>query len=221
MHAMKDQFDLACAMTPTVSSQEMLREHMPGSLVYSELREDVVAEMLRLNRELAPINKQKSILLIFDDLSYDKSIFRCSKTLLDLAKNGRHCKITWALVVQAPYDIPPDIRSSCDWVFLTREPILQAMKKSHEAYGGVVDYKTYTNLMRHATADYGILCLNQTCTSYDVTESITWTRAPASLPPFTVCRKSYWTLEKKGRPREKEEGSTLAVSVVGARGARA
>jgi hypothetical protein len=156
--------------------------------------------------------------LIFDDLSYDKSIFRCSKTLLDLAKNGRHCKITWALVVQAAYDIPPDIRSSCDWVFLTREPILQAMKKAHEAYGGVVDYRTFTNLMRHATADHGVLCLNQTCTSYDVTESISWTRAPATLPPFTVCRKRYWALEKQGRPQREKEGSTLAVSVVGARG---
>eukprot|EP00966_Prymnesium_polylepis_P028386 656935-Prymnesium_polylepis.2 len=73
--------------------------------------------------------------------------------------------------------------------------------------------------MRHTTADYGILCLNQTCTSYDVSESITWTRAPATLQPLSVCRKRYWTLEKKGRPRE-TEGSTLAVSVVGARGVR-
>ena len=94
MHAMKDHFDLACAMTPTVSSQEMFAELMPRSLIYPELREDVIENMLKLNRELALKNKTKSILLIFDDLSYDKSIFRTSKVLLDLAKNGRHCMIT-------------------------------------------------------------------------------------------------------------------------------
>mmetsp|Transcript_42647 Transcript_42647/g.106260 ORF Transcript_42647/g.106260 Transcript_42647/m.106260 type:complete len:112 (+) Transcript_42647:52-387(+) len=107
-------------------------------------------------------------------------------------------------------------------LFNTRTDPPSHEKTTRPIYGGVVEYRTFTNLMRHATADHGVLCLNQTCTSYDVTDSISWTRAPATLPPFSVCRKRYWALEKQGRPPAREkEGSTLAVSVVGARGVRA
>jgi ABC-type ATPase with predicted acetyltransferase domain len=67
MHAMRDQFDLRVRDDAhRVESGDVSGAHASLSgTVYNELREDVVANMLRLNRELALTNKQKSILLVF------------------------------------------------------------------------------------------------------------------------------------------------------------
>ena len=155
-------------------------------------------------------------MLIFDDLAHERSVWRTSKVLLDLAKNGRHCRVTWFIVAQATFDLPPDIRSACDVVYAAREPILQAIRKMHEAYFGMLDLRTFTKVFQSATANYGVLCLDQTSISNHMTDCVRWTRAPSSLPPFVVCRRVYFELERR-REQDKREPSQLEVSVIAPR----
>ena len=76
MSSSNSTFDLTLVFAPCRSSADMFRRMTVPSLVYDEMRLDVIEKVLSLQRELLATNKGKHICIVCDDCSYDKSFSR-------------------------------------------------------------------------------------------------------------------------------------------------
>ena len=76
MYHLRKSIDVTVAMTQSVSSAEMLREHVPASCVYSDgLDLGVIEKLLAAQRaSLAAGKRARNVLLVLDDVSNDKAL---------------------------------------------------------------------------------------------------------------------------------------------------
>ena len=197
MHRMRESVELLVAMTPTAQQAEAFRKLTPTRLVHSQLDLKVIENLLKTQRNiLAQGKRARSVLLVLDDYSFDARAFR-STVIGDLARNGRHAKITVFLTCQYACDIPPSIRSQVDVLFAMRDPSVQNRKRLWAAYFGVLDpVQKFTAVFHEATANYGALVLLNTQPSSDASDCVFWYRATLELPSFRVSNHVYWKLAK-------------------------
>ena len=209
--------DFCLAMTPTVSSSDMLKKHMPASCVWPTLELGVIEKLLATQRDLLQQKgkRPRDVLLLLDDLSYDAKAFRAKGNVLgDLWRNGRHAHVTVICTCQAALDLGPDLRGNTDVVFALKEPILANRRKLHEAYFGQLDFASFNACFEKATSDYGALVLNNTLPESDVEACWGWYRASLDLPPFRCCADVVYKLERERRKKQEEEGGAGAKVVV-------
>jgi hypothetical protein len=109
---LSDRTDLFLLFSPTTESISEFQKIAPSSCVHpGGLNLELVSEALRLNRELAERNKQREIMIVADDVSYDKQLLK-SPVMRDIAMNGRPAKCGLAMTLQYCMDLGPDLRRS-------------------------------------------------------------------------------------------------------------
>ena len=192
------RIDLALCFSPTEESVAAFRRMVPGACVYQGgLDLDVVARALALQRELGAAGKERALLIVADDCSFEKQVWRDGR-VRDLLMNGRHQRITTVLSCQYMLDLPPDCRTQIDYVFCTNEPIHANKKRLHQAFFGLFRrYDDFDATLTATTADFSLCVLDQTQPTPTVENSVFWYRAALRLPPFTIGRSAYWKLERR------------------------
>jgi hypothetical protein len=211
MFAVRSKIDCVVAMTPTQSSVDFFRSVMPTALVYEKgIDVGVIEAMLTMQRELISKGKRRELLLILDDVSYDKASFR-SPVLGDAWRNGRHAAVTIMMTSQACFDIPPDLRSNTDIIFALRDPILTNRKKLHAAYFGQLPFDAFSQCFEACTAQYGAVVLNQTVPTNEPSECLFWFRAKPSLPSFKMCSKAIWKTAQRPPPPQHGESQLQVI----------
>ena len=83
---------------------------------------ELVSEALRLNRELAERKKQREIMIVADDVSYDKQLLK-SPVMRDIAMNGRPAKCGLAMTLQYCMDLGPDLRTQFSYIICCADNI--------------------------------------------------------------------------------------------------
>ena len=73
---LRDRFDFAMAMCPTLESSMLLKQHMPTACVFDRYMQTKVDALVKLASEVAAAGKERHFLLILDDVMYDKAICR-------------------------------------------------------------------------------------------------------------------------------------------------
>ena len=202
MYHLRKSIDVTVAMTQSVSSAEMLREHVPASCVYSDgLDLGVIEKLLAAQRaSLAAGKRARNVLLVLDDVSNDKALRAKGNVLGDCWRNGRHAHVTIICTTQCALDLGPDLRQNTDVVFALKEPILANRKKLHEAYFGQSEFATFAACFARATEAWGAMVLNNTLPESDIESVWSWYRAPPTPPkPFRCAADVYFKLEKKHR----------------------
>ena len=93
--------DMYLLFCPTETTCNLFRRRgmIPASFIYSNIDLKVIEKALSTQREMRERGKKRSLLLIFDDVAFDKSAWR-SDVIRDLLYNQRHIGITTALSVQ-------------------------------------------------------------------------------------------------------------------------
>ena len=90
-----NKVDFGIAMSPTEESAAVFRKHMPDSWVFPGFSAAKLEQMIAMQRATVAQGKPpRSLFLVCDDCTYDKSIFK-GKAVRDLYMNGRHSKITF------------------------------------------------------------------------------------------------------------------------------
>ena len=192
MYALRDKVDYCVAMTPTHSSADFFRTVLPSQFVYDKgIDVGVIERALAMQRALVAKGKHRHLLLILDDVSYDKVAFR-SPVIGDAWRNGRHANLTIMLTSQAIYDLPCDLRANTDLIFALRDPIIQNRRKLHLAYFGQLEFDAFARCFAKCTQDYGAIVLNQTVPTNTPDECLFWYRAQPTVPPFTLCSDAVW-----------------------------
>ena len=130
---MRDRFDFALAMCPTVECCDLLKQHMPACCVYERYVQSKVDALVKMASECAASNKPRSFLLILDDVLYDKGICR-TQSFRYLFYNGRHAKVCVALCCQYAIDLPPELRAQIDVIFTMKENTIQNRLKLYNMF---------------------------------------------------------------------------------------
>ena len=202
MFHLRKSIDVTVAMTQSVSSAEMLREHVPASCVYDQgLDLGVIEKLLAAQRaSLAAGKRARNVLLVLDDVSNDKALRAKGNVLGDCWRNGRHAHVTIICTTQCALDLGPDLRQNTDVVFALKEPIISNRRKLFEAYFGQSEFPTFAACFARATEAWGAMVLNNTLPESDIESVWSWYRAPPTPPkPFRCVADVYLKLEKKHR----------------------
>lgn len=204
MYHMREDIDICIGMSPTEETVQFFVDHTPASLVHRSFSEQAVKELVTHQRRMAhKKRKQEHVLLILDDMMYDKSVLK-SPVMRDIFMNGRHLKITVIIAMQYCMDMSPDLRSQVDYVMVMRDNIMSNRMKLYKFFFGVFPtFGEFASTMDACTENHECLLIDNTQKSNQITDIIFWYRADTNLPPFRLSSKKYWLLHAlHERPEE-------------------
>jgi hypothetical protein len=128
------------------------------------------------------------------------------KIIKGIFMNGRNWKILLIMTLQYAKDIPPDLRSNVDYVFILREPYKSNRERIWKNYAGMFPtFEAFEQVMDQTTENYECLVVDNNCKSNKLMDSIYWYKAE-SHGPFRLGSKEFWELSKDiGSDDEEEE----------------
>ena len=214
---MAGKVDLCLCFSPTEESCEHFRHYVPASCVHQgPLRLDVIATAMQIQRELAPLGKQRDLLIVCDDTSYDKGVFRGEngKVLHDVAYNSRHQKLGFIYCAQYLFDIPPDVRGQFDYIIATADNQHSNKKKLWAQFGGVFQsYREFDAVFTSCTSQdggYSCIVIDNTRPAASIESSIFWYKAQLNVKPFRLAKPIFWKIQEK---RRQEPSKKVEVAV--------
>ena len=202
MYHIRANVDICCAMSPTQENLTNYEKLMPRSFVHERFEEPTLTALVAHQRAVARKQEPYRILVVLDDLMYDKSVLKAT-CIREIFMNGRHLRITLINAMQYVMDMSPDLRSQIDYVFAFHEPVLDHRKKLHKMFFGVLDYPRFCATMDVATDEWGCLVLDNTIARSDPSECLFWFCATVDLPKFTMCKPVFWKLKHEEKPQVK------------------
>ena len=219
MRINKDKVDFAMAFCPTLESRKMLLEHLPEGCVFDRLVQSKIDDLVTMGSKLTADGKKRRILLILDDVLYDKQAFK-SKAIRELFYNGRHFHIQLIILSQFLMDIEPSLRANVDYCICFKDNIISnKMRLWKYMFGLLSSLEDFISVMDRCTQNYECLVLDNTGASSAISDSLFWYKANLIPEPFKVGSKAFFRLsEQMKRP----EGSPVPMLVEGnATGAKA
>lgn len=206
LYNLRDRFDYCMAMCPTLESANMLRSCMPDCCVYNRFSQAKLDLFVQTAREVTTKKKERSFLLVLDDVFYDKSVCR-SQAMRYLFLNGRHAHCHVICLVQYMIDLPPDLRSNVDYVFSMRESVLANRIKLYKMFFGVFgSFEDFAAVFERCTQNYECIALDNTLPSSTAAECIFWYKAQLGLPDFRLARPVYYDLTARYKRAEGSQG---------------
>ena len=199
---MRDRFDFALAMCPTVECCDLLKQHMPTCCVYERYVQSKVDALVKMASECAAGNKPRSFLLILDDVLYDKGICR-TQSFRYLFYNGRHAKVCVALCCQYAIDLPPELRAQIDVIFTMKENTIQNRLKLYNMFFGVFGtFEDFSAVLDRCTQNYETLVLDNTKQTTDISDCIFWYKAELDHDDFKLGKAVFYELEERHQRAE-------------------
>ena len=195
LHGMRKRVDFGLFFTPTQDSREMFERHAPSSWVHDAFDPDKIERLCASQR--AAGDKRRDVLLVLDDMMADKRVLK-STAIRDIFFNGRHQHITYISSQQYVLDMPPDLRTNIDYVFVLKDNILANKQRLHKYFFGMFNsFQDFATVMDTVTTDYGCLVLDNTCRTNELSEMLSWYRASPHPRAFKLGKPVFWKLHEQ------------------------
>lgn len=203
LYHMRDKVDMGLAFTPTRDSRDMFEKHIPSSWVHDQFNGTKIDQLCSMQRDL-PTDKKRNLILILDDMMADKRVLK-SIGIRDIFFNGRHEHITYISSQQYCLDMPPDLRTNIDYVFCLKCNILADRQRLWKYFFGMFSkFEDFCTVMDTVTANYGVMCLDNTVGSNELSDQLSWYRAAQDLPGFKMGKPIFWKMHNRAlKTREK------------------
>ena len=188
------------------NANKFYENFVPSSFIYNEYKPSIVQSVFQRQELCLSMNVGNPwISLILDDCMSDPSIFK-SEVQRRLFKNGRHYKIFYVVAMQYALDIPPDLRSAVDGVFLFRETNEATLKKLWQNYASVIpSFELFANLMRQITGDYTAMFVNNSLQTNEWKKCIFFIKADAVDEDFKLGYEEVWKFHEARFNKEYEK----------------
>jgi predicted ATP-dependent endonuclease of OLD family len=196
---LKDNIDLAIAVSPTDEANEGFKTLLPGAFIFREPDEKHLDRIMDYQRQQLKKKDVKNLLLILDDCAFDRSFFN-TKSFRQLAFNGRHLKITVILTLQYAISIPPGIRVQVDLVLQLNERLLGNRKTLFETFFSIVSFEEFCRILDRSTTGFDCLVLYNRSRSNNLADSFFWYAAsPEDSKNARLMKTSFWKMTEKTR----------------------
>ena len=201
---------LGVAISATEDGNAFYSKYIPDLFIHSEYKPEVIQQVI--NRQKKAISKEKTnkkniendSFILLDDCMYDRKMIR-DPNIRGIFMNGRHWRVTFMLTMQYCMDLPPDLRSNIDYIFVLRENIIQNQEKIYKNFFGIFQHvDTFKEVMNACTEGYDCLVLDNTSRSNKITDCVFWYRAKPERK-FKIGSKELWSFHKKNYTSEKKD----------------
>jgi hypothetical protein len=195
LYKTRSHYDLAMAMTATVSTVEMLKQFIPHRLIFSNGYDFTFGDHFLVTCQSTVTKmKERHCALILDDCMFNNKVMK-SETQKNLHLNGRHYKTTIFNTTQYCMIIPNDIRTNIDFVFALRDNILSNKRRLFEYFFGMFSsFSEFNKVFSACTKNFGCLVLDKTGSTASIQDCMRWYVADTKVPEFTLGKQVYFQL---------------------------
>lgn len=190
MIAYEMQFERAAALCGTMGAQQGFLRFMDPEYVFKG-SVAVLKQLLRAHSQWVlqhpdvPVSKFETAFFL-DDMVFDDKFMRCQE-LKELALNGRQLGLFVCLAVQYMMEMRPSMRSSLDYILVTREINKSNRDLIYKFYLGFLPTRAYVDkFINKCTEDFGVMVVDSTETTTDVTRCLYHYRANPDLPKWKL-----------------------------------
>ena len=120
---------MGVAISATEDGNAFYSSYIPDIFIHSEYKSEIIQQIITRQKKAISVNPGKKEIkndafVLLDDCMYDKKMIK-DPNIRGIFMNGRHWRVTFMLTMQYCMDLPPDLRTNIDFVFVLRENIIQ------------------------------------------------------------------------------------------------
>lgn len=194
---------LGIAISATEDGNAFYANYIPDIFIHSEYNKEVIQQVITRQKKTIAEQDDKNkkdpkndIFVLLDDCMYDKRMIR-DPNIRGIFMNGRHWRVTFMLTMQYCMDLPPDLRTNIDFVFILRENIIENQDKLYKNFFGIFPHKeTFREVMNSCTEGFDCMVLDNTSRSNKISDCVFWYRAKPDRK-FKIGNKFLWNYHKK------------------------
>lgn len=154
-------------------------DYLPKNYVYEDYHEDILSNLMKLQKNNLSKGIHTSAFVIFDDCLDDADQFT-SKSLKKLSTQLRHYNISLIISTQYPHLVPPRFRANAMYsLFFNIGSGVRELEALYNAYGQRFNnYNEFKQFYYNNIADHKFIMYNK-----DLDKYITY-RCPEKIPDF-------------------------------------
>lgn len=192
----RKKFTGGIIMSGTEDSTGFYAGLLPDLFIYGGYNQDAMNRLKlrqqKLVRKNGKLHPENWAFLVNDDCMDDKSWIKHTTTRW-LFKNGRHFDIFFLLAMQFSLDIPPELRTCIDYVFVLRQSIIKDRRRVYDNYAGIFpNFHMFCEVLDNLTEDYNCMVIKNRVTSSRIEDCVFWYKAKMHEKPFKVGTSGLW-----------------------------
>jgi Poxvirus A32 protein len=210
-HLHKANFPRCVVFSQTEAANGFFGDFVPGLFIHSPLDLNVLANILKQQKELIlkhklgqlPANQDTRLLIVLDDCAYDKRILG-SPTIREVFMNGRHYHLSLIVTLQYLVDLQPSLRANVDVAFFLKENIRCNKERIYKHFAGFYpDFRVFEAVFDACTANFEAFCIDNTISSTNNEEIASYYKA--SHREFKFGHPKLWKFHDRFFLSEEEE----------------
>lgn len=200
LYELRKRWDLAVSFVGSPDAAASMRRFIDKAFVFfgvdscelNDRLEAVVDEAEALASKGTP----RRICIILEDLGDDKKVMRNNPALKRICARGRHSGITLVFSAQHAHQLPPDVRANIDSLccLYTKGEERDSIRK---AFFGSMTKAEFDFVVSTLCRDFQAIVLDTTSQVGDVSKSIYFTKAPLTVPKFSLLSPVYRAIAAK------------------------
>lgn len=205
LYHQRKKFDAGICFSATEESNGFWKTHICDTLIHQDFNSKVYAnfinEQRRINSKLVkPINS----FALLEDCMYSR-ILKTDQSIRGSFFNGRHWNIFLIVTMQYVLDLPPELRSNVDYIFILRNNMVADREKIWKHFCGFIPrFETFQQIMNKCTQGYECLVVNNTSRSNEIDDCLYWYKAEIH-DKFHIGKSEMWYYHYKMKKQEDDQ----------------
>lgn len=210
LYEIRKRFDLAVAFVGSPDAAAHMQHYIHKAFVFSNMDSAELNDRLEAvvdeAEALAHKGTPRRVCIILEDLGDDRRFMRANPSLKRICARGRHSGITLIFSAQHAHQIPPEVRCNLDTLaFLyTKGEERESIRK---AFFSSLNKREFDFLVERLCINFQAIVLDTTRQQGDLSKCIFFTKAPLTIPPFTLLSPVFRAIAKTMELSESETAS--------------
>jgi hypothetical protein len=198
LYHQRKRFDAGICFSSTEESNSFWGKHICDTLIHSDFNEKVFSNFITEQRRINKSSKTRiNSFALLEDCMYNSKILKSNKDVRGTFFNGRHWNIFLIITMQYVLDLPPELRSNVDYVFILRNNMMGDREKIYKNFAGFIpSFTIFNKIMNKCTQGYEALVVDNTSRSNDISDCLFWYEAKIR-DDFRVGKDSMWLYHYK------------------------
>lgn len=193
----------AVLANPNEFATETYGSILPKPCKIDELTNDILEKFCNRNRILLEFNKRYDrkldthSCLVLDncvpdliDMRWDKN-----KDFKFLFRAGKDAQMSALITSPYPLKMPQHYLSAVDYVFILQDTNKKNKKTLFDMFGGMFDtIDQFTSVMAQCSLNYGCMVIDRTKLSGNLSDCVSWYKAPAQNTNFYMGSPKLWNI---------------------------
>lgn len=174
----------------TEEGNDFYASFVPPVFIHTEMQISMLKSVVDRQKKVQNKTPKDDLLIVLDDCMYDRAFTR-DPVMRGIFMNGRHWKVMLVITMQYCMDLPVNLRTNIDYVFLMRETNPAVVERLYKNFGGsFTTLPAFAEALRLCTDNHGCMVID------NVTSKVFHYKAK-DRGDFRVFHSKVWSYSKK------------------------